>query len=203
MSTLEAPVLEGEYVRLEPLRPHHLDRLEPIAVDAQTWKFMVSPILNRADLDEWAESGWALEKQDKMIPWVTFAKNADGSETLAGGTRFMDLNLKDRNVEIGNSWIIPEYRGTKVNTEAKFLQLRYGFETLGLERIALKAHAANLRSQAAIKALGAKFEGTFRHHMIMPDGSFRDSVWFSILREEWPEVKAALQLKLSSPLKAR
>ncbi|MDE1161603.1 MAG: GNAT family protein [Acidobacteriaceae bacterium] len=200
MSTPETPILEGQHVRLEPLRPHHLDQLERIALDEQTWKFMVAPLLTRADLEHWAEHGWEQERLGKMMVWVTYAKNADGSETLAGGTRFMDVNLKDRNVEIGNSWIIPELRGTKVNAEAKYLQLRYGFETLGLERIALKAHAANLRSQAAIKGLGAKYEGTFRRHMIMPDGSYRDSAWFSIIREEWPETKDTLERRLRAPL---
>jgi RimJ/RimL family protein N-acetyltransferase len=199
MAIIETPILEGEHVRLEPLREHHLALLETIALDEQTWKYMVAPILTRADLEEWAEKGWALEREGKMMPWVTFAKMPGGTLQIAGGTRFMDLNLHDKNTEIGNSWITPPLRGTKINAEAKFLQLQYAFETLGFERVAFKAHGANLRSQAAIKALGAKYEGTFRCHMVMPNGTYRDSAWFSIIRTEWPEVKETLLRRLKSP----
>lgn len=199
MTILETPVLEGEHVRLEPLREHHLPILETIALEEQTWKYMVAPILTRADLDKWAEQGWEGERAGKIMPWVTFAKNADGSLDIAGGTRFLDFNAVDKNVEIGNTWVKPELRGTKVNAEAKLLQLEYAFDTLGFQRVAFKTHSANLRSQAAIKALGAKFEGTFRCHMIMPNGSYRDTAWFSIVRSEWPEVKDTLLRRLKAP----
>ena len=89
--------------------------------------------------------------------------------------------------------------GTRANTEAKFLQLSYAFDDLGLNRIGLKTHHENLRSQAAIRAIGGVYEGTFRRHLIMPDGSRRDSCWFSIIRDEWPEIKDMLTRRLSQP----
>lgn len=198
MNQQATPVLEGRFVRLEPLREHHLPLLETIALDATTWKYMVSPLLTPEDLRRWAEEAWAKEAAGSVMPWVTFARHEELPLEIAGGTRFLDINTRDRNLEIGNSWIKPTLRGTKVNAEAKLLQLQFAFETLGTERIALKTHGANLRSQAAIKAIGATYEGTFRHHMLMPDGSYRDSAWFSILRTEWPAVKEHLQHRIAS-----
>ena len=90
-------------------------------------------------------------------------------------------------------------RGTRINTEAKLLQLSHAFETLSLNRVSFKTHIANRRSQAALKAIGARHEGVFRNHLIMPDGSLRDSIWFSIIRSEWPEVKELLNHRLNSP----
>ncbi|MFC6647411.1 GNAT family N-acetyltransferase [Granulicella cerasi] len=200
MEWIDTPVLDGQYVRLEPLSPRHLTLVETIALEEQTWKYMANPILDRKDLETWAKQGWEQQEAHTMMPWVTFAKFPDGSEIIAGGTRFLDINLKDSSVEIGNSWITPPLRGTKVNAEAKYLQLKFAFETFGCRRVAFKAHGSNLRSHAAIKALGAKYEGTFRDHMLMPDGSFRDTAWFSILKSEWPEVKSGLERRLAAPL---
>jgi RimJ/RimL family protein N-acetyltransferase len=197
---METPVLEGKFVRLEPLREEHLPALARIAFDQNIWKYMIVTMKTPDDLRHWAQEGWDAEAAGTMLPWITMAKQPDGSTEVAGGTRLMDVNLTHRTAEVGNSWIAEPWRGTRVNTEAKFLQLRYAFETLELERIALKAHAKNLRSQAAIRAIGAQYEGTFRNHMLMPDGSYRDSAWFSIIRSEWPAVKDMLQRRLRAPL---
>lgn len=198
---METPVLDGPVVRLEPLREHHLAELEKIAFDPDIWKYMILALESADDIRGWAQEGWRQEASGRMMSWAILSKNvADGSEKLAGATRFMDINLKDRNVEIGNTWLGAEFRGTRVNTASKFLQLQFAFEQMGLERVALKAHTRNLRSQAAIRAIGGVYEGTFRRHMVMPDGTYRDSAWFSIIRPEWPDVKEMLERRLNTPV---
>jgi RimJ/RimL family protein N-acetyltransferase len=159
---------------------------------------MVWVMKTRADVEHWAKLAWEGRNAGTVMPWTIIAKSADG-DSVAGSTRFMDLDLKNKSVEIGNTWIGADFRGTMINTESKYLQLCYAFETLGLERVSFKAHAANLRSQAAIKAIGGVYEGTFRRHMLMPDGSYRDSAWFSILKKEWPETKDTLKRRMNAP----
>jgi RimJ/RimL family protein N-acetyltransferase len=123
------------------------------------------------------------------MPWVTVLK-ADGR--AIGSTRFLDFDKVNRTTELGNTWLAPEFHGTAVNAEAKLLQLTYAFEKLQLNRVALKTHHENLQSQAAMRKIGAVGEGTFRNHYVMPDGSLRHSVWFSIIREDWPQVRSLL-----------
>lgn len=195
---MQTPVLDGVQVRLEPLEERHLKPLEAIAFVPSNWKYMVAPVRNAEDLQRWAVQAWAHEQGGTWMQWVTVSKEK-GAETLAGATRFMDLDMQNRTVEIGNTWIAEAFRGTRANTETKFLQLRYAFETLEMERVAFKTHAANLRSQAAIKAIGASYEGTFRSHLLMSDGTRRDTAWFSIIKKEWPDVKELLERRLRQP----
>ncbi|HEY9137118.1 MAG TPA: GNAT family protein, partial [Terriglobus sp.] len=119
--------------------------------------------------------------------WVTFV----GDEAV-GATRFLDMQRVHRTAEIGFTWLAQPWRSSGVNPRVKLLQLTYGFEQLGLRRIALKTHHDNVHSQNAMLKLGAQYEGTFRNHMIMPDGSTRHTKWYSITVEDWPEVKARL-----------
>ena len=194
---METPVLEGPGVRLEPLSLEHLPALEAIAFDPSIWRYMIFWITKPQTLREWVERALA---EPNTLPWVTVQRAHEGtSDRIVGATRFLDLNLTHKTVEIGYTWLTEALRGTRVNTEAKLLQLTYAFETLGLNRVSFKTHIANRRSQGALKAIGARHEGTFRNHLIMPDGSLRDSTWFSIIRSEWPEVKESLQHRLSSP----
>ncbi len=128
------------------------------------------------------------------MPWVTREKY---SNRIVGSTRFADIQAAHSTLELGHTWLIRECQGTGLNVEAKYLQLQHALETMGARRVALKTHHQNLRSQAAMRAMGAKEEGTFRNHMIMPDGSVRHSVWFSVIREEWPETKAHLERRMA------
>jgi RimJ/RimL family protein N-acetyltransferase len=143
-----------------------------------------------ADIEGWMRAALELEAAGNGMPWVTLLKD---SGRVVGSTRFIDLDRRHQTVEIGNTWLSPEVQGAGVNPECKLLQLRFGFEELGLRRIAFKTHHENLQSQAAIRKLGAVEEGTFRNHYVMPDGSQRHSVWFSITREEWPAVRSRLE----------
>jgi RimJ/RimL family protein N-acetyltransferase len=168
--------------------------LEQIAYDPAIWRYMNTRVVDAAGLDAWITSALAAHSNGQ-IPWVTILK---AEKRIVGSTRFIDLDLHHRTVEIGHTWISPRLHRTVVNPEAKFLQLRYAFEELKLNRVAFKTHHENLQSQAAIRKLGAVYEGTFRNHYVMPDGSLRHSIWFSITREDWPGVRARLQERLTT-----
>ena len=195
---MQTPTLEGTSVRLEPLTLAHLPALEAVAFEASIWRYMLTTIHTPQDLRAWVEDALASQAS---LPWVTIKKSRDATpDQLVGSTRFLDLDLTHRTTELGHTWLAAPARGTRVNTEAKLLQLTYAFETLGLNRVAFKTHHENLQSQNAMKAIGALYEGTFRNHYIMPDGSHRNSVWFSIIREDWPATKAILHSRLSAAL---
>jgi len=136
-----------------------------------------------------------LAEKGAQLPWVTVLKR---DNRVVGSTRFIDLDMQHKTVEIGHTWITPELHAAGVNPEAKLLQLTYAFETLGLHRVAFKTHHENLQSQAAIRKLGAVYEGTFRNHYVLPDGSLRHSVWFSITKEEWPAVREGLRQRVEA-----
>ncbi|WP_213803611.1 GNAT family protein [Granulicella sp. dw_53] len=188
------PTLEGPRIRLEPLTLAHLPALEQVAFDPRIWRYMNTPVNTPQDLRKWAETALALKQAGTVIPWVTILKSEN---KVIGSTRYMDLDLHHRTVEIGNTWLSPQYHGAHANPEAKLLQLTYAFETLNLRRVALKTHHENLQSQAAMRKLGAQYEGTFRNHYIMDNGSQRHSVWFSIIQEDWPQVKSQLEHRLA------
>lgn len=191
----ETPLLEGPSICLEPLSLDHLSRLEEIAFDDRIWKYMLTRVSDRYELEAWINAALKARTVGQMI-WVTILKHED---RIVGSTRFIDLDLNHRSVEIGHTWISSQWQRANVNPEAKLLQLRYAFEDLGLNRVAFKTHHENLQSQAALRKLGAVYEGTFRNHYIMPDGSLRNSVWFSIIREEWPQVRSLLEDRLREP----
>jgi N-acetyltransferase len=191
---LSPPTLEGPRLRLEPLTLAHLPALEKIAFDDRIWRYMNQRIATPADLQSWADTALQLQAAGTGLPWVTILKK----ENLAiGSTRFIDLDLHHKTVEIGNTWLTPAMQCSGINPEAKLLQLTYAFEELKLNRVAFKTHHENLQSQAALRKLGAQYEGTFRNHYIMPDGTQRHSVWFSITKEDWPEVKSRLEKRIS------
>jgi RimJ/RimL family protein N-acetyltransferase len=196
---MDTPILEGHGVRLEPLTLAHLPALEAIAFDPSIWRYMIFDVRTPADLRHWVEDALAAQGAGNTLPWVTIRKSPEAPDELVGCTRFLDLSLVHRTTELGNTWLVAKWRGTRVNTEAKLLQLTYAFETLHLNRVSFKTHIANQRSQSAIRAIGAKPEGTFRNHYIMPDGSLRDSAWYSITRQDWHEVKDLLTRRLNAP----
>ena len=193
---MQAPTHEGAYVRHEPLALSHLPALEAVAFDPTIWRYMLAKINTPADLRAWAESALATPN---TLTWVTIKKSQDPTpDQLVGSTRFIDLDLHHRTTELGHTWLAAPARGTLINAEAKLLQLTYAFETLNLNRVALKTHHENLQSQNAMKSISAIYEGTFRNHYLMPDNTLRHSVWFSITREDWPASKAKLTQRLTA-----
>jgi RimJ/RimL family protein N-acetyltransferase len=190
---IETPVLEGASLRLEPLSETHLPGLVEIAFDERIWRYMLLSVKTPDDLRCWLGSALQAKAAGSTMPWATVLK---AENRVIGSTRFLDLDMKHRTVEIGHTWLVPDYHGTGLNPEAKLLQLTYAFEELRMNRVALKTHHQNLQSQAAMRKMGAIEEGTFRNHYVMPDGSLRHSVWFSIIREDWPQVKSRLEQRL-------
>ena len=190
---IEIPVLEGPRLRLEPLTKAHLSELEKIAFDERIWRYMLTSVKTPDDLRRWMDSALQAKAAGGVMPWVTVLK---AENRVIGSTRFLDLDLNHRTLEIGHTWLAPDYHGAGLNPEAKLLQLTYAFEELRMNRVALKTHHENLQSQAAMRKMGAIEEGTFRNHYVMPDGSQRHSVWFSIISEDWPQVKSRLEERL-------
>jgi N-acetyltransferase len=185
------PVLEGHGIRLVPLERTHLSALEHTH-DSSTWQWLSESGATRELLTGFVDRALAQAADGTAQVWATTLLQPDGTARVVGSTRLADWNRQHRTGEIGWTWIAPDLRGTGVNPRVKLLQLRHCFETLRLRRVALKTHHNNLRSQRAMKKIGATFEGVFRNHLIMPDGTSRDTHWFSILDHEWPAVEAHL-----------
>lgn len=187
--------LEGAVVRLEPLRAEHEEKFWEAAEDALDDIFQWIPyrMKTREDFRRLVEKAFAEQARGESI---VFATTERGSGRVIGSTRFMNIDRINRRVEIGSTWIAPAWQRTAANTEAKYLMLRQAFEVWKCIRVELKTDALNQRSRNAILRIGAKEEGTLRRHLITWTGRVRDSVYFSILDREWPEVESALQEKL-------
>jgi RimJ/RimL family protein N-acetyltransferase len=188
----EPIVLEGRVVRLEPLEARHRDDLLAAATeDPGIWRYM------SADLSAGADA-WRAYLADALRPeYVAWATVERASDRAVGSTRFGDIAPEHDRLEIGWTWVAPSRQGSAVNTEAKLLQLTYAFDTLGAGRVALKTDLRNERSQRAIERLGAVREGVLRRHIRLPNGHVRDTVYYSILADEWPAVRARLEERLN------
>ena len=189
----EPVVLEGDHVRLEPLgEQHRTDLVAAAAEDPATMRYMLTNIPVHG-WEAWIGEALRGVAAGRYVAWATVDR---ASGQAVGSTRFGDIEPDHGRVEIGWTWIAPSHQRTAINTEAKLLQLRYAFDDLGATRVALKTDGRNLRSQAAIERLGATREGVLRRHTLMPDGFLRDTVYYSILADEWPGVRARLEDRL-------
>ena len=178
------------------MQMEHLEELAAVAFDPAIWRWMPMQVERVDQLQLWMQQALDQAAKGRALPWVTRSLADSDSGKIVGATRFMDIETQHRTLEVGGTWLAPQWQRSGINIEVKLLQLRYAFEELGAIRVALKTHHENLRSQKAIKALGATREGVFRNHMIMPDGSYRHTVWYSITAEEWPDVKSRLLERL-------
>ena len=185
--------LEGDHIRLEPLTRGHLHGLIAAAEAETIWTYLPSDLRASGAMERRIESALARQTQGLEYAFVVVARR-DGR--VLGSTSYADVAEAHRAAEIGWTWYTPETWGTAVNPEAKYLLLRHAFEDWGAIRICFKTDSRNLRSQAAIRKLGAQYEGTLRSHRLLPDGYRRDSVFYSILDHEWPDVKARLEQRL-------
>jgi N-acetyltransferase len=184
-------VLTGKHVRLEPMTEAHIPALTEIGVGQPFWDFMLYGNINTVeDMRSWVIDILARAENGTDLPFVPIHLE---SGRVAGATRYLNIMPKDRGLEIGGTWYGPEFQRTVVNTECKYLLLQHAFETLGCIRVQLKTDLRNERSQKAIERIGAVKEGVLRNHMILPDGRYRHSVFYSILDTEWPEVKKRLE----------
>jgi len=187
-------VLEGSRVRLEPLRLDHLRDLALVAFDEPLWRWTIMGAQDAAGLQRWVEAALANQESGTERPFATIDL---ASGRAIGSSRFMSIVPEHRRLEIGWTWVGSAFQRTGANREAKLLQLTHAFETLGANRVEFKTHARNERSRTAIAGIGATFEGVFRQHTIMPDGSLRDSAYFSVISPDWPAVKARLVERLA------
>ena len=191
---VEPVVLEGSRVRLEPLRADHLADLSLVAFDAPLWRWTIMGPQTETGLRTWLDTALANAEAGLERPFATVDR---ASGRAIGSTRFLSIVPEHRRLEIGWTWVGTAFQRTGANREAKLLQLTHAFETLGANRVEFKTHSRNERSRTALAGIGATFEGVFRNHMIMPDGSIRHSAYFSVTAEEWPAVKSTLSAGLA------
>lgn len=187
-------VLTGQHVRLEPMTEEHIPGLAEIGVGQTFWDFMLyGNISSVEDMRNWVQDILSRAEKGTDLPFTVIHL---ASGRVAGATRYLNIVPQDRGLEIGGTWYGTEFQRTAVNTECKYLLLRHAFETLGCIRVQLKTDMRNERSQKAIERIGAVKEGVLRNHMILPDGRYRHSVYYSILESEWPEVRKRLEKRL-------
>jgi RimJ/RimL family protein N-acetyltransferase len=189
-------VLEGRFVRLEPIRGEHAALFWEVAKDDAEEIFRWFPWSMRS-IEDSRSCIDLLLKEENAGRSVAFATTLRDSGQIVGSTRFLNIDVPNRHAEIGTTWIVPAWQRTAVNTEAKYLMLRHAFEQWCLLRVEFKTDALNEKSRAALRRLGAKEEGILRKHVVTWTGRVRDSVYFSILDTEWPAVKTALEASLS------
>lgn len=197
MMRIEPVTLAGHLVRLEPLHMKHAVELYEASRDPDIWTYM--PLLHApnslGDVEHIITQALQGQQAQTCLP---FAIVDLAHERVVGSTRYYNWLLENYGIEIGWTWLAPSVHGTGVNTECKYLLLRYAFEMLRAIRVQLRANVLNIRSQRAIERLGAVKEGVLRNYGFMPDGSYRNSILYSILESEWPSVKARLEERMHS-----
>lgn len=190
---IESCTLEGSYVRLEPLAREHAAALARVGCVEEVWRWLTSRFQTEEDMLAFVETALRWQEEGTALPFVTIDK---ATHTAVGSTRFGNIAPEHKRVEIGWTWIAPAWQRTALNTEAKYLMLRHAFETWGCVRVEFKTNSLNQKSRNAIARIGALEEGVLRNHMINPDGTLRNTVYFSIIDSEWPDVKRELEKKL-------
>jgi RimJ/RimL family protein N-acetyltransferase len=190
MEVWTTPTLEGSLVRLEPLGVVHLDALWEASRSPDVWRWLpIHQPNDRESLSTWLDEALS-------GPYLPFATIRLATGRAVGSTRFLALRPEHRSLEIGWTWLARSAWGTGANVEAKLLQLTHAFEIWGCRRVELKTDALNARSRGAMEALGARFEGIHRKHMLVRGGENRDSAWYSIVDDEWQAVKRGLVERL-------
>lgn len=188
-SHLEPVTLAGRIVRLEPLALDHVPRLAEVGLDPAIWRWTIARPTTEDDLRTWAGTAIAAQAAGTELPFATLDAR---SGRPIGSTRFLNFVPDHRRVEIGWTWVAPAWQRTGANREAKLLMLDHAFGPLGCRRVEFKTDSNNEKSRAGLVGIGATFEGIFRNHMVMPGGGVRHSAWYSIVAEEWPDVRARL-----------
>lgn len=191
---LEPVVLERSPVRLRPLQPSDAPLLVEAARDGELWNLGFTFIGNPATMSAWVELALAARAEGRALPFVV---EHESSGRVIGSTRYLNIDLANHRLEIGNTWYATSHQRSSVNTTCKLLLLGHAFERLGAVAVEFRTDERNVRSRRAILDLGARHDGVLRHHMIMPDGWLRNTYVFSILREEWPAVRDRLEARLA------
>lgn len=186
--------LEGHGIRLEPLLSEHEEALSAAAADGKLWNLWFTSVPRPEETAGYIAAALAGQQAGHMLPWAVRELTAD---KIVGSTRYHDIVASVDRVEIGYTWYAASWQRSHVNTTCKLLLLTHAFDTLGCKVVGLRTDNFNFASQRAIEALGAKKDGVLRHHQARRDGTVRDSVMYSILAGEWPDVKRHLEFRLS------
>lgn len=194
-SWASSPLLQGRLARLEPLDERHVPELLIAAADPVTWTWMPMRLDDETAMRTWLADALRARDAGTELPFATLEATTGRA---VGSTRYMAIAPAHRRLEIGWTWLAPTAWGSGINVETKLLLLTHAFDTLGAMRVELKTDARNERSRAAILALGAEFEGISRKHLRMPDGRIRDSAWYAITDDDWPDVRARLTARLAA-----
>lgn len=182
--------LIGERVEIRPMEVYHIQELFDVGNNPDIWSYMPIKVQSLEDMRSLVNGALQAREQGTEFPFVIFDKD---SGEIVGSTRFLNISIPNSNLEIGWTWLSPTVWRTRINTECKYLLLKYCFETLGTIRVQLKTDSRNLRSQQAIERMGAVKEGVLRNHMVMSDGFFRNSVYYSVIDQDWALVKDKLE----------
>ncbi|MGT0250403.1 GNAT family N-acetyltransferase [Burkholderia pyrrocinia] len=193
MDKTPQPTLAGEFVQLRPLRPEDAPDLVAAAADGDLWNLKVTIVPTAGTVDAYIAAALQGQQNGTTMPFAIIHRATD---RIVGSTRFWQMDRESRKLEIGYTWLSASAQRTAINTEAKYLLLRYAFEHLNCVRVQLGTDELNEQSRAAILRIGAKLEGIVRHERIMPDGRKRNSALFSIIDSEWPGIKTMLEGKL-------
>jgi N-acetyltransferase len=190
---LEQVVLEGSFVRLEPMTMDHHQRLSEIGLDPEIWRYTVVMIRTHDEMRNYISEAIEGQRKGSSLPLVTIERS---SGRVVGSTRFGNYDPANRRIEIGWTWLAKPWQRTAINTEAKYLMFSHAFEQLRCVRVELKTDVLNTPSREAMVRLGAREEGVLRKHTLMWTGRFRDSIYYSVLDDEWPDVKLHLERML-------
>ena len=193
MITLQPTILERDGIRLEPLTLDHREEITRAAADGELWNLWFTAVPRPDQTARWIQLALEGQTQGHMLPWVV--RDLATSEVV-GSTRYHDIVAPIDRVEIGYTFYAKSRHRTRLNTTCKLMLLAHAFDTVGCKVVGLRTDNFNFRSQRAIEALGAKRDGVLRHHAARRDGSPRDTVMFSILATEWPDVRRHLELRL-------
>jgi RimJ/RimL family protein N-acetyltransferase len=194
MKTPSPVTLEGNGLRLEPLAHDHHDELLAAAADGELWQLWFTSVPEPGQTREYIAAALAGREAGHMLPW---AVRVLASGRVIGSTRYHDVVTAVDRVEIGYTWYAKSWQRSHVNTTCKLLLLAHAFDALGCQVVGLRTDNFNFASQRAIEGLGAKRDGVLRHHQARRDGTVRDSVMYSILASEWPDVRRHLELRLA------
>jgi RimJ/RimL family protein N-acetyltransferase len=187
-------VLYGSIVRLEPLTPHHAVVLADVGSAPELWEYTMTRIASRADAQHYVATALHGAAQGTALPFVTVLK---AENRVIGSTRFANYERDALRIEIGWTWVAPPWQRTGANVEAKLLMLAHAFEQLGCNRVEFKTDVLNERSRNALLGIGAREEGVLREHCVLWHGRVRDTIYYSVLASEWPEVKHRLEQRLT------
>ncbi|XDD49346.1 GNAT family N-acetyltransferase [Leptospira sp. WS92.C1] len=185
--------LIGDHAELHPLKPEHHDELVKATQDGELWKLWFTAVPSPETMKTWIQTALAEQKEKQSLPFVVKRKS---DQKILGSTRYMNIEKISNRLEIGSTWYCREAQKTAINTECKLLLLEHAFENLECIAVEFRTHRLNEESRRAISRLGAVQDGILRNHRIMPNGTLRDTVVYSILSSEWPTVKSHLRFKL-------